>query len=175
MADCDFRRNAQGQEGSMPLTCISVVSVSKHALRSSFTASRNLHVLTTHLQEVGTLEMSFVFKEYNLVASLLTLKRLSKSYIEITCSVDGVKNVQEEEMTVFLSGIKDISLNLELGNAGVVLSGNDKLFKKGANEKSETLWMAHVVKELLHPILDTSAHATNGKGLLDFTIPKQLA
>ena len=40
-------------------------------------------------------------------------------------------------MIVFLSGIKDISLNLELDNAGGVLSGNDKLFKKVDNENPE--------------------------------------
>lgn len=34
--------------------------------------------------------------------------------------------------------------------------------------------MTHVGKELLYPILDTSACATNGRGQLDFTIPKQV-
>lgn len=85
-----------------------------------------------------------------------------------------MKNVQEEEMIVFLSGIKHISLNLELDNAGGVLSGNDKLFKKELMRIQKTLWMTHVGKELLYPILDTSAYATNGRGQLDFTIPKQV-
>lgn len=66
-----------------------------------------------------------------------------------------MKNVQEEEMIVFLSGIKDISLNLELDNAGGVLSRNDKLFKKGVNENPEntvddSCWQGAVVPHTRH-------------------------
>lgn len=75
--------------------------------------------------------------EYNLVvASLLTLKRLRVSHILMICPVSGMKNVQEKEMVVFLSNVRIMPLNLELDNAGGVLSRNDELLKKGTNEKN---------------------------------------
>lgn len=86
-----------------------------------------------------------------------------------------MKNVQDEEMVVFLSGVRDMSLNLELDNVGVALSGNDKQVKELIMRSiQETLWMTHVGKQLLYPIIDTSAYTTNRKGLLGSMIHKQV-
>ncbi|KAM7335781.1 hypothetical protein ACRRTK_004274 [Alexandromys fortis] len=108
--------------------------VSKNALGSSFFGARNLHASNTRLQKTGTVEMSSILEERILGADTSVDLEETRRVLSIgdgIAQVHGLRNVQAEEMVEFSSGLKDMSLNLEPDNVGVVVFGNDKLIKEG--------------------------------------------
>lgn len=104
-------------------------------------------------------------------------------YILMICLVFGMKNNLKEEMVVFLIGIMDMFLKLELDSVEGVLVDDDKLIKKrvykkinkvkkkGVYEKSiENFVDGLVGKELLRFIVVVFVYGFNGSSLFDFKI-----
>uniref|UniRef100_A0A2I3TEL1 ATP synthase F(1) complex subunit alpha, mitochondrial n=1 Tax=Pan troglodytes TaxID=9598 RepID=A0A2I3TEL1_PANTR len=123
--------------------------VSRNALGSSFIAARNLHASNTHLQKTGTAEMSSILKEHVLGAD-------TSADLEETGHVLSIGMFQAEEMVEFSSGLKDMSLNLETDNVGIVEGGIVK--------RTGTIVDVPVGEELLGRVVDALGNAIDGKG-----------
>ncbi|MBZ3875497.1 ATP synthase subunit alpha, mitochondrial [Sciurus carolinensis] len=98
--------------------------VSKNALGSSFIAARNLHASNTHLQNIGTAEMSSILEERILGADTSVDLEETGRVLSIgdgIARVHGLRNVQAEEMVEFSSGLK---VGEELLGRLVVALGN---------------------------------------------------
>nr|KAF6329587.1 ATP synthase F1 subunit alpha [Myotis myotis] len=144
------------------------VKVSKNALGSSFIATRNLHASNTHLQKIGTAEMSSILEERILGADTSVDLEETGRVLSIgdgIARVHGLRNVQAEEMVEFSSGLKGMSLNLEPDNVGVVVFGNDKLIKEGdIVKRTGAIVDVPVGEELLGRVVDALGNAIDGKG-----------
>ncbi|XP_059563197.1 ATP synthase subunit alpha, mitochondrial isoform X1 [Myotis daubentonii] len=142
--------------------------VSKNALGSSFIATRNLHASNTHLQKIGTAEMSSILEERILGADTSVDLEETGRVLSIgdgIARVHGLRNVQAEEMVEFSSGLKGMSLNLEPDNVGVVVFGNDKLIKEGdIVKRTGAIVDVPVGEELLGRVVDALGNAIDGKG-----------
>ena len=87
----------------------------------------------------------------------------------------GLRNVQAEEMVAFSSGLKGMSLNLELDNGGVVVFGNDKLIKEGDTLKQTgAIVDVPIGEELLDYVVDALGNAIGGKGPIGSKTGKQV-
>jgi F-type H+-transporting ATPase subunit alpha len=79
--------------------------------------------------------------------------------------VFGLANVQAEEMVEFSSGLQGMALNLEAGNVGVVIFGNDKLIKEGdVVKRTGAIVDVPVGEELLGRVVDGLGNPIDGKG-----------
>jgi F-type H+-transporting ATPase subunit alpha len=79
--------------------------------------------------------------------------------------VFGLANVQAEEMVEFSSGLQGMALNLEAGNVGVVIFGNDKLIKEGdVVKRTGAIVDVPVGDELLGRVVDGLGNPIDGKG-----------
>ncbi|KAL2161642.1 hypothetical protein VTH06DRAFT_8204 [Thermothelomyces fergusii] len=79
--------------------------------------------------------------------------------------VHGLTNVQAEELVEFASGVKGMCMNLEAGQVGVVLFGNDRLVKEGETVKrTGTIVDVPVGPELLGRVIDALGNPIDGKG-----------
>ncbi|KAG5212977.1 hypothetical protein JEQ12_008763 [Ovis aries] len=132
--------------------------VSKNALGSSFIAARNLHASNSRLQKTGTAEVSSILKERILGADTSVDLEETGRVLSIgdgIAWVHGLRNVQAEEMVEFSSGLKDMSLNLEPDNVGVVVFGNDKLIKeRDTVKRTGAIVDVPVGEELLGRVVD---------------------
>merc|ERR1712013_53824 len=82
--------------------------------------------------------------------------------------VYGLKNIQAEEMVEFSSGLKGMALNLEPGNVGVVVFGNDKLIKEGdVVKRTGAIVDVPVGEGLLGRVVDALGNPIDGKGPID--------
>ncbi|OBS81258.1 hypothetical protein A6R68_20553 [Neotoma lepida] len=142
--------------------------VSKNALGSSFLGLRNLHASNTRLQKTGTAEMSSILEEQILGADTSNGHALSIG--DGIARVHGLRNVPAEEMGEFSSGLKGMSLNLELDNVEVVVFGNDKLIKEGYIVKRT----GAICEELLGRVVDAFGDAIDGKGPIGLKTCRQV-
>ncbi|ODQ52261.1 mitochondrial F1-Atpase, partial [Saitoella complicata NRRL Y-17804] len=79
--------------------------------------------------------------------------------------VHGLNNVQAEELVEFASGVKGMALNLEAGQVGCVLFGNDRLVKEGETVKrTGEIVDVPVGPELLGRVVDALGNPIDGKG-----------
>src|SRR5690349_14462636 len=77
----------------------------------------------------------------------------------------GLKNVKAGEMVEFASGIKGMALNLESGNVGVVVFGNDKFISEGELVKrTKNIVSVPTGVELLGRTIDALGNPIDGKG-----------
>ena len=80
----------------------------------------------------------------------------------------GLDNVQAGEMVEFADGSKGMALNLESGNVGVVIFGDDRAIKEGDTVKrTGSIVDVPVGKELLGRVVDGLGNPIDGKGALD--------
>ncbi|PHH82002.1 hypothetical protein CDD82_7319 [Ophiocordyceps australis] len=81
--------------------------------------------------------------------------------------VHGLTNVQAEELVEFASGVKGMCMNLEAGQVGVVLFGNDRLVAEGQTVKrTGEIVDVPVGPELLGRVIDALGNPIDGKGPL---------
>ncbi|PHH64169.1 hypothetical protein CDD81_4916 [Ophiocordyceps australis] len=79
--------------------------------------------------------------------------------------VHGLTNVQAEELVEFASGVKGMCMNLEAGQVGVVLFGNDRLVAEGQSVKrTGEIVDVPVGPELLGRVIDALGNPIDGKG-----------
>jgi len=82
--------------------------------------------------------------------------------------VYGLANCQAEEMVEFSSGLQGMALNLEPGNVGIVIFGNDKLIKEGdVVKRTGTIVDVPVGPELLGRVVDALGTPIDGAGPLN--------
>lgn len=77
----------------------------------------------------------------------------------------GLDNVQAGEMVEFDDGTKGMALNLEIDNVGVVIFGDDRQIKEGAQVKrTQAIVDAPVGKGLLGRVVDALGNPIDNKG-----------
>jgi len=82
--------------------------------------------------------------------------------------VYGLDSVQAGEMVEFEDGTKGMALNLETDNVGVVIFGDDRAIKEGAQVKrTKTIVDVPVGKGLLGRVVDALGNPIDNKGPLD--------
>jgi F-type H+-transporting ATPase subunit alpha len=82
--------------------------------------------------------------------------------------VYGLSNCQAEEMVEFSSGLQGMALNLEPGNVGIVIFGNDKLIKEGdVVKRTGAIVDVPVGEELLGRVVDALGTPIDGLGPLN--------
>uniref|UniRef100_A0A4X2K447 ATP synthase subunit alpha n=1 Tax=Vombatus ursinus TaxID=29139 RepID=A0A4X2K447_VOMUR len=137
--------------------------VSRNALAAAFIATRNIHT-----SKEGTSKLVSQLESHLLGSETSVDLKESGSVLTIGDSIARVhrlRNVQAEEMVEFSSGIKDMSLNLELDNVGIVVFGNDKLIKEGdIVKRTGAIVDVPVGKELLGRVVDALGNPIDGKG-----------
>ncbi|XP_036619586.1 ATP synthase subunit alpha, mitochondrial-like [Trichosurus vulpecula] len=137
--------------------------VFRDALGAAFIATRN-----THTSKEGTSKLVSLLESRVLGSETSVDLKESGSVLTIgdgIARVHGLRNVQAEEMVEFSSGIKGMSLNLELDNVGVVVFGNDKLIKEGdIVKRTGAIVDVPVGEELLGRVVDALGNPIDGKG-----------
>jgi len=79
--------------------------------------------------------------------------------------VYGLGNCQAEEMVEFSSGLQGMALNLEPGNVGIVIFGNDKLIKEGdVVKRTGAIVDVPVGEGLLGRVVDALGNPIDGHG-----------
>ncbi len=79
--------------------------------------------------------------------------------------VYGLDNVQAGEMVEFPSGIKGMTLNLEVDNVGIVIFGSDRDIKEGdIVRRTGEIVQVPVGKEMLGRVVDPLGNPIDGKG-----------
>jgi F-type H+-transporting ATPase subunit alpha len=82
--------------------------------------------------------------------------------------VYGLNNVQAEEMVEFSSGLQGMALNLEPGNVGIVIFGNDKLIREGdVVKRTGAIVDVPTGDALLGRVVDALGNPIDGKGPID--------
>merc|ERR1719162_1029968 len=134
-------------------------------------AARQLSASTAAKAGAGQAEVSSILEER-------ILKATSSAELEETgrvlsvgdgiARVYGLANVQAEEMVEFSSGLQGMALNLEPGNVGIVIFGNDRLIKEGdVVKRTGAIVDVPVGKEVLGRVVDALGNPIDGKGPLD--------
>lgn len=84
--------------------------------------------------------------------------------------VDGLTNIQAEELVEFASGVKGMCMNLEAARVGVVLFGSDRLVKHGDFVKrTGEIVDIPVGSEMLGRVVDALGNPIDGKGPIETT------
>jgi len=158
---------------SLPVTLI-MSSLSIRALRAARTvavAARNVHTTAAVAAGPGQAEVSSILEERILNASSgVELEETGRvlSVGDGIARVYGLANVQAEEMVEFSSGLQGMALNLEPGNVGIVIFGNDRLIKEGdVVKRTGAIVDVPVGKELLGRVVDALGAPIDGKGPLN--------
>jgi len=158
---------------SLPVTPI-MSSLSIRALRAARTvavAARNVHTTAAVAAGPGQAEVSSILEERILNASSgVELEETGRvlSVGDGIARVYGLANVQAEEMVEFSSGLQGMALNLEPGNVGIVIFGNDRLIKEGdVVKRTGAIVDVPVGKELLGRVVDALGAPIDGKGPLN--------
>jgi len=149
-------------------------SLSIRALRAARTvavAARNVHTTAAVAAGPGQAEVSSILEERILNASSgVELEETGRvlSVGDGIARVYGLANVQAEEMVEFSSGLQGMALNLEPGNVGIVIFGNDRLIKEGdVVKRTGAIVDVPVGKELLGRVVDALGAPIDGKGPLN--------
>jgi len=158
---------------SLPVPLI-MSSLSIRALRAARTvavAARNVHTTAAVAAGPGQAEVSSILEERILNASSgVELEETGRvlSVGDGIARVYGLANVQAEEMVEFSSGLQGMALNLEPGNVGIVIFGNDRLIKEGdVVKRTGAIVDVPVGKELLGRVVDALGAPIDGKGPLN--------
>lgn len=81
--------------------------------------------------------------------------------------VYGLENIENNEMVEFETGIKGMALNLEYGNVGIVIFGNDREVKEGDSvRRLKVAVQVPVGKELLGRVVDPLGNPIDGLGAI---------
>jgi len=134
-------------------------------------AARNVHTTAAVAAGPGQAEVSSILEERILNASSgVELEETGRvlSVGDGIARVYGLANVQAEEMVEFSSGLQGMALNLEPGNVGIVIFGNDRLIKEGdVVKRTGAIVDVPVGKELLGRVVDALGAPIDGKGPLN--------
>merc|ERR1719178_420437 len=148
-----------------------MASLSVRAIRAACripAAARQVHTAAVTAAGPGQAEVSSILEERILSASSgVELEETGRvlSVGDGIARVYGLANVQAEEMVEFSSGLQGMALNLEPGNVGIVIFGNDRLIKEGdVVKRTGAIVDVPVGEGLLGRVVDALGNPIDGAG-----------
>merc|ERR1711935_375506 len=145
-----------------------MATFTRAAASATRVASRSFTNAPRALAGPGQAEVSSILEERILGATATADIEESGRVLSVgdgIARVYGLGNCQAEEMVEFSSGLQGMALNLEPGNVGIVIFGNDKLIKEGdVVKRTGAIVDVPVGDGLLGRVVDALGNPIDGHG-----------
>merc|ERR1712195_247134 len=155
-----------------------MATFTRAAASATRVASRSFTNAPRALAGPGQAEVSSILEERILGATATADIEESGRVLSVgdgIARVYGLANCQAEEMVEFSSGLQGMALNLEPGNVGIVIFGNDKLIKEGdVVKRTGAIVDVPVGDGLLGRVVDALGNPIDGAGPLGTSIRQRV-